>query len=77
MLLFICVIVLAQAYLFTWIIPRYQMLSPQAAASVPDFAKGYTYLLILAVVLIAFGAVILLMAKRNNYKPKADLSIVK
>ncbi len=78
MLAFICVIVLAQAYAFSWIIPEYQMLSPQATAAVPDFTKGYTYLIVLAAVLVAFSAIIMLMAKKNNYKTKAvDLSIVK
>lgn len=78
MLAFICVIVLAQAYVFSWIIPEYQMLSPQATTTIPDFSKGYTYLLVLAVVLVAFAAIIMVMAKKNNYKTKAvDLSIVK
>jgi lactate permease len=78
MLIFICFIVLAQAYVFSWIIPEYEMLSQQTTASIPDFAKGYTYLFILAAVVVAFVAVIMLMAKKNNYKTKAvDLSVVK
>ena len=78
MLVFICFIVLAQAYLFEWLIPKYQMLSSQAAAVIPDFTKGYTYLLILAAVLIGFAAVILLMAKKKKYRTEAvDLSMVK
>ena len=47
MLAFICIIVLAQAYLFTWVIPNYQMLAANAAATSPDFSKGYTYLFVL------------------------------
>lgn len=78
MLVFICFIVLAQAYIFNWLVPDYQMLSPQAATSVPDFTKGYTYLMILAAILIAFSTVIILLARKNNYKTKeGDLSIVK
>ncbi|HEX8676247.1 MAG TPA: L-lactate permease, partial [Segetibacter sp.] len=78
MLVFICFIVLAQAYLFNWLIPDYEMLSTQTAASVPDFTKGYIYLVILAAVLVAFSTVIILMAKKNNHKTKeVDLSIVK
>ncbi|HEX8278161.1 MAG TPA: lactate permease LctP family transporter [Segetibacter sp.] len=78
MLVFICFIVLAQAYLFNWLIPDYQMLSTQTATSVPDFTKGYIYLVILAVVLVAFSTIIILMAKKNNHKTKeVDLSIVK
>ena len=78
MLVFICFIVLAQAYVFNWIIPNYQMLSTQTVTSVPDFIKGYIYLVILAAVLVAFSTVIILMAKKNNHKTKeVDLSIVK
>lgn len=76
MLIFICFIVLAQAYVFNWLIPDYQMLSPQTATSTPDFKRGYTYLLILAAVLIAFSTVIILLAK-NHKANKVDLSIVK
>lgn len=61
MLIFICVIVLAQAYAFSWIIPTYEMISTKAAAVTPDFTKGYTYLTVLLVVLIAFSATILFM----------------
>jgi lactate permease len=78
MLIFICFIVLAQAYVFSWIIPDYQMLSPQTTTSIPDFTKGYIYLLILAAVLVAFSTIIIVKAKKNNYKTKeVDLSIVK
>jgi lactate permease len=78
MLIFICFIVLAQAYLFSGIIPTYQMLSAQTITAVPDFAKGYTYLVILLAVLILFSVAIIFSAKRNNYKTKAvDVSIVK
>ncbi len=58
MLLFICFIVLAQAYMFSWIIPDYQMLSPSTSATAADFTKGYTYLGILITLLIAFVLVI-------------------
>jgi hypothetical protein len=54
------------------------MLSTQTATSVPDFTKGYIYLVILAVVLVMFSTIIILMAKKNNHKTKeVDLSIVK
>ena len=78
MLVFICFIVLAQAYVFNWLIPDYQMLSTQTVTLVPDFTKGYIYLVILAAVLVAFSTVIILMAKKNNHRTKeVDLSIVK
>lgn len=65
MLLFICFIVLAQAYLFSGIIPRYEMLTAKAASSVPDFTNGYTYLLVLAGVLAAFVAIIIAMVRNK------------
>jgi lactate permease len=78
MLIFICIIVLVQAYVFKLLIPHYQTLSSKTVASVPDFAKGYAYLIVLATVLMVFSTVIILMAKKNNYKTKAvDLSLVK
>jgi lactate permease len=64
MLLFICFIVLAQAYLFSWIIPHYQMLATTSVGAATDNSKGIYYLLVLAMVLIAFAAVIILMTKK-------------
>ena len=54
MLLCICCIVLAQAYVFSWIIPHYQMIAANAAQVIPNFTEGYVYLIILALVLVAF-----------------------
>lgn len=67
MLLFICFIVLAQVYLFNWIIPQYQMLTALPSSSNPDFSRGYIYLLVLAGVLAAFAAIIVVIA-RSKYK---------
>jgi lactate permease len=64
MLLFICIIVLAQAYLFSWIIPHYQKLAVNAAALAPDLSKGITYLLVLAGVLIALAVAIILLTRK-------------
>ncbi|MEJ7739290.1 MAG: lactate permease LctP family transporter [Chitinophagaceae bacterium] len=65
MLLFICCIVLAQAYLFSWVIPEYQMLTAKAASAAPDFSKGYAYLLILAGILVAFVILIIVMVRNK------------
>jgi lactate permease len=45
MLLFICVIVLAQAYVFKGVIPKYDVIVANATAASTDFSRGYTYLL--------------------------------
>jgi lactate permease len=65
MLSLICFIVLAQAYAFSWIIPKYQMLSANAAAAAPDFAKSYAYLVVLALVLIALAAIIIITTRNR------------
>ncbi len=66
MLFFICIIVLAQAYVFSSVIPQYHMVAANTAAATSDFTKGYIYLLVLAVVLIAFAAIILMMNRNKN-----------
>jgi len=66
MLLFVCFIVLAQAYFFSWVIPKYHMITAKAASLTSNFSKGYIYLLILAIVLIAFSAIIIVMGKKNT-----------
>ena len=71
MLLFICFIVLAQAYLFSGIIPQYEMLAAKAASAVPDFTKGYTYLFVLTGVLAAFAATIIIMVRNKNSNHKS------
>lgn len=65
MLIFICFIVLAQAYLFSWIIPQYQMIVAGAAQVIPDFTTGYVYLMILATVLVAFVASIKVINRKK------------
>ena len=65
MLSFICIIVLAQAYVFSWIIPRYQMIVAGAATAIPDFTVGYVYLAVLVTVLVAFVASIKVINRKK------------
>lgn len=65
MLLLICGIVLAQAYLFNWLIPEYQKVNINAVPSVQDFSKGYMYLLLVAIVIVTIAAIIKLTTKSN------------
>ncbi len=69
MLIFICLIVLSQAYLFSWIVPQYQLLTAKTVGTAPDFFKGYTYILILTCVLIAFPVIINRM-KKGKIRPE-------
>jgi lactate permease len=66
MLIFICFIVLAQAYLFSWIVPQYQMLAIKTATVSPDYSMGYTYLLLLFCLLIAYLAFIKILSRRKS-----------
>jgi len=65
MLLFICFIVLAQAYVFKWLIPEYHSLVANAVAPSHDFSKGYAYLLILAVAIATLACIIIVGTKKK------------
>ena len=66
MLTLICFIVLAQAYLFKWLIPVYQLLDKKVTSLTPDMSKGYTYLLVLAGILIALSVFVIKMVRKKN-----------
>jgi lactate permease len=68
MLIFICMIVLAQAYLFKWIVPEYQLLTTKAATIIPDFFKGYIYLLVLTSTLGLFAGLIWILTRKKAVK---------
>ncbi|ARK10762.1 lactate permease LctP family transporter [Fibrella sp. ES10-3-2-2] len=59
MLVIICFITLAQAYVIKWVIPVYATVSTTAVATVPDLARGYTYLIVLAILLAVLAAAVL------------------
>ncbi len=65
MLSLICLLTLAQAYALRWIIPSYELSDVKAVAANHDPSLGYTYLFILAGLLIAYLAILLFSAKRN------------
>ena len=68
MLFFICCLVLGQAYAFKGMIARYQPVSAglPATAVVADPTKGYTCLLVLALVLILFFVMVRTMVKKQR-----------
>lgn len=65
MLIVICLITLSQAYLLKWMIPDYQMLDIKTTTINPNLALGFTYLLILAGILISIVSTIILMANKK------------
>jgi len=68
MLLFICVIVLAQAYIFKALIPSYQLVDSHVAATASHTAEGSIYLLSLAAVLAILALIIILTNKGKRVK---------
>jgi len=70
MLALICIIVIAQAYLFKSLIPVYHTVVPSAAAATPDFSKGYLYLLFIAIVVAAIATIIMRIERRKVMNPK-------
>ena len=64
-LIIICLIVLGQSYLFTWLIPAYQKLASTAGQSVTAFSKGYLYLTIFASIIAIFVATVLILKRKK------------
>ncbi len=79
MLVFICIIVLLQAYVFTWMVPEYQMLTGKATAVLPNFTKGYSYLVVLAVALAALAAFVISIGRKRKNKSATEptLAVIK
>ena len=65
MLLLICFIVMAQAYIFTWLIPHYQTPVTSTVPLPVDFSKKYIYLLLSAVVLVVIILLIIKMTRKK------------
>jgi lactate permease len=66
LLILICFIVLGQAYLFNWVVPKYQMLAASAGVILPDFTKSYAYLGVFALVVVAFIVMIFMLNSEKN-----------
>ncbi len=65
MLFFISLIVLVQAYLFKWLVPRYQNTNAQTKVIAPDPSIGYAYFFVLAVI-IAFTVFVMIKIGNRN-----------
>lgn len=68
MLTFICFLTLAQAYVLKWLIPAYEIQDVKKPVMTPDVSRGYTYLLILAILLASLAFAI--SRTRPNEKPR-------
>ncbi|HKH59598.1 MAG TPA: lactate permease LctP family transporter [Flavitalea sp.] len=75
MLIFICSIVLAQAYLFQFLIPKYHVVEGSAVASSSSINEGLAYLLSLVVILVAMALVIMVL-NRNKVTGSENLKAI-
>ncbi|GAB4044344.1 L-lactate permease [Spirosoma litoris] len=69
MLLLICLIVLAQAYVLKWTIPVYEMLGTTKTTTSLDASRGYAYLLGLAILLVTLASTIVMLVKKKPQTP--------
>ena len=69
MLIVICCITLAQAYVVSGIIPTYEMLNTKKMVVIPDVSRGYVYLIGLVAVLVALTVTVLTMANQKTQTP--------
>lgn len=65
MLTIISIITVIQAYLASWIIPKYEMIEKASTAAVSNISKGLLFMLILAGVLVLFGLIVLKLNKKK------------
>lgn len=65
MLLFICLMVLGQAYLFSWVIPHYQIFDTNKPSLQQDVSKKYIYL-VLAGVLIVLASIVIVLTRKKR-----------
>lgn len=66
MLIFICCIVLIQAYVLKWLVPVYHPAGNSHEAAATGFSAGYGYLLVLAAVVAGISAVIFILNKKTG-----------
>lgn len=66
MLFFICCIVLAQAYVFQWMIPDYATGGKSGSVTIPDMTTGYAYLLVLGAVLLLLGVAVISSVRKSK-----------
>lgn len=65
MLLVISLIVVVQAYVFTWVVPTYEVITTQALMLLNETMKGYWYLLSLFIVLLSFLSFLIFGNKKS------------
>jgi lactate permease len=72
LLFFICCLVLIQAYVVSWIIPKYQVITAGASSAIQDLSEGYIYLFGLIITLTAFSLLIVAMNRKKKKTSKEE-----
>jgi lactate permease len=65
MLLFVCMLTVAQVYIFTWLVPAYHLADAKAIAASRNVSLGYICLSIVAVLIAAIAFYITRTAKKE------------
>jgi len=72
LLAFTCIIVLAQTYLFSWLIPTYHLRTLDNASVTHDFSRSYIYLIALGIIIVVIATVILLGNRKKIKEAKSN-----
>jgi lactate permease len=62
----ICTITVLQAYVVTWMIPKYEIIETAAVKTVSDLSTGAFYLLILSGILLCIGFLVMLLNRKKS-----------
>jgi len=65
LLFIVCVITFFQAYILTWIIPKYEMTGSAVAKADPKLILGLSYLMITCVIIAIFALTVLILNKKK------------
>jgi lactate permease len=65
MLMVISIITIIQAYLMSWIIPKYEIIEAAAVKATSHVSKGFLYLVLLFAVVLIVGLIVLLLNRKG------------
>jgi lactate permease len=66
MLFLICIITIMQAYLMTWMVPKYSMIDETVASQASKSTSGFPYLILLFFLLVIIGLTVVLLNRRRK-----------
>jgi lactate permease len=66
MLFIICIITVLQAYVFTWVIPKYKLIEEAVTLQKPDFTTGFICLILLFVAILLIAMTVYLLNRKKT-----------